>query len=305
MPASSQHTQNAAKPLDLLFIINPGSGGNTIDWSKEINSFFTGSHHAIELFELPASCDPSIIRKKIQESKASRVIAVGGDGTVKLIAEFLVHSEKVLGILPAGSANGLAKELGISIDPMEALQQCLSAQVKKIHLVKINDELCIHLSDIGFNAFVVKTFETQKGRGMWGYIKAAWKVLWRHPHMDIKIQSADEHIERKAAMVVIANATRYGSGAVINPLGRLDDDLFEVVIVKKVSFSEIFKMMVTHRPFDENKTEVFQSRSVDIRSRRKAHFQVDGEYLGKLDKINATVLPQALNVVAPEIESGN
>lgn len=305
MPASSPYAQNAAKPLHLLFIINPGSGKNTVDWPGEINSFFTGSSHTIELFELPESCDPSLIRKKIRESKAGRVIAVGGDGTVKLVAEFLVHSEKALGILPAGSANGLAKELGISTDPTEALQQCLSPHIKKIHLVKINDELCIHLSDIGFNAFVVKTFESQKGRGMWGYIKAAWKVLWRHPHMDIKIQSANEHIERKAAMVVIANATRYGSGAVINPLGRLDDDLFEVVIVKKVSFTEIFKMMVTHRPFDENKTEVFQTRSVAIRSRRKAHFQVDGEYLGKLAGISASIIPGALNVVSPEVEPGD
>lgn len=305
MPASSPYAQNAGNPLHFLFVINPGSGQNAIDWPGEIKTFFTSSLHTIELFELPESCDPAVVKKKIQGSKASRVIAVGGDGTVRLVAEFLVHSAKALGILPAGSANGLAKELGIPIDPQQALQYCVSPHTQKIHLVKINGELCIHLSDIGFNAFVVKTFETQKGRGMWGYIKAALKVLWRHPHMEIRIQTGKEHIERKAAMVVIANATKYGSGAVINPLGRLDDDLFEVVIVKKVSLSEIFKMMVTHRPFDEKKTEVFQTRSVDIRSRRKAHFQVDGEYLGKVDKIRAEILPAALNVVAAGLQSGD
>ena len=300
MPASPEYDQSTTKPLSLLFVINPGSGKNSVNWTEEISSFFKDSPHHVELYELPESCDPDLLKKEIGESKAERIIAVGGDGTVKLLAECLVHSEKALGILPAGSANGLAKELGISADPQQAIRDSLSSNLKKIHLVQINDQLCIHLSDIGFNAFVVKTFESQKNRGMWGYIKAAWKVLWRHPHMDIKIQGAKNQIERRAAMIVIANATRYGSGAVINPLGRLDDDLFEIVVLKKVSFSEIFKMMVTHRPYDEDKTEVFQTRGVEIRSRRKAHFQVDGEYLGKTDKIKASLLEKALCVILPE-----
>ena len=115
--------------------------------------------------------------------------------------------------------------------------------------------------------------------------------------MQATIKIDDEYIRRDAAMIVIANATRYGSGAVVNPLGRLDDDLFEIVIVRKVSFSEIFKMMVTHSAFDKTKTELFQAQSLQIQSRRKVHFQIDGEYLGKVNKIQAGILTGALTIV--------
>ncbi len=132
---------------------------------------------------------------------------------------------------------------------------------------------------------------------MFGYVKAAWKVLWKHSVMQAIIKIDNNYIKRDAAMIVIANATRYGSGAVINPLGRLDDDLFEVVIIKKVSFSEIFKMMFSHRPYDKTKTELYQAQSLQIFSKKKAHFQIDGEYEGKINKIEASILAKAIFII--------
>jgi len=208
----------------------------------------------------------------------------------------------VLGILPAGSANGMAKELGIPSDPQKAIEATLHNGVQSIHLVKVNDELCIHLSDLGFNAFLVKTFEAGNVRGMWGYVKASWKALWQHTSMVVTIKTDTETITRNAAMVVIANATKYGSGALINPKGKLDDDLFEVIIIKKISVSEIFKMMVTHQPYDKDKTELFQVSSLTIHSKKKAHFQVDGEYLGKTQSVKAAILPGCLKIIVKQEE---
>jgi diacylglycerol kinase (ATP) len=288
---------NHTEPMKLLFIINPGSGDHAIQWPSEIDRFFTGLPHTIEKHFLTSTCNIDTIKDKINTSAPGKVIAVGGDGTVKLVAECLLHTGTVMGILPAGSANGLAKELGIPADVNGALAALLKTETQRIHIVKINNQLCIHLSDIGFNASVIKIFESSKQRGMSGYIKAAWKVLWKHAAMQVTIKIDGSHIRRDAAMIVIANATRYGSGAVINPAGRLDDDLFEVVIIKKISFSEIFKMMVTHKPYDKNKTELYQSQSLQIQSRKKAHFQIDGEYLGKVNKIHAFILKDALNII--------
>ena len=98
-------------------------------------------------------------------------------------------------------------------------------------------------------------------------------------------------------MVVIANATKYGSGALINPDGKLDDDVFEVIVIKKISIAEIYKMMVTHLSYNPLKTEVYQTKSLQIKSKRKAHFQVDGEYLGKVNDISATILPASLQMI--------
>ena len=285
--------------VKLLFIINPGSGNTKTDWKKEIQNYFTQSAFTVELFELPQPCDTGKLKDIVLKAKPDRVIAVGGDGTLKLVAECTQGMNLPIGLLPAGSANGMAKELGIPVAPIEALDIVAKGATRKIHLTEINNEKCIHLSDIGFNAFVVKKFESEKKRGMWGYVKASWKVLWAHNRLKVRIKADNKFIQREAAMVVIANATKYGTGVVINPAGKLDDNLFEIVIIKKISLKEIFKMRFTHSPFDTSKTELFQTSSLEIHSRRKAHFQVDGEYMGKTNKIHARILPTALEIIAP------
>lgn len=291
-----------AKPLKLLFIINPGAGKQKTDWKREIETYFSSLPHTTELFELPDPYNADLIREKIKTAKADRIVAVGGDGTLKLLVEVLQGTGTPVGLLPAGSANGMAKELGIPLDPRGALAVLINGEPEKIHLTRVNDEFCIHLSDLGFNAFVVKKFEATGTRGMWGYIKAAWKVLWAHSRMQIDIKIGDEYIRREAAMVVIANATRYGTGVMINPEGRLDDDCFEVVIVKKISFAEIFKMRFTHNPFHPEKTELLQTKSLKIKAKHKMHFQVDGEYRGKTAMVMAEIVPAALVMLVPRAE---
>ena len=290
---------NETQGQELLFVINAKSGNNSMNWKEAIDAFFRDKPARIHILELDESCSPDLIRSTIEERKPAKVFAVGGDGTVKLVATCLLHKNIPLGILPAGSANGMAKELAIPVDTNKALDLALNGKTRSIHLVQVNDELCIHLADIGFNAFVIKKFETSAGRGMWGYIKASWKVLWEHAKMEVDIKADGKTIRRTAAMVVIANATKYGSGALINPEGDLGDDLFEVIIVKKISLTEIYKMMFSHLAYDPRKTEVYQTASLNIRSKRRAHFQVDGEYLGKTKTISAKILPNALEIVVP------
>ena len=288
------------KPSKILFIINPKSGKNDSDWEQIIEQHFESLDVDTDSLLLEEDCDPATIAEKIASFKPDRIAAIGGDGTVKLVAEQLLDKPEIsLCIIPAGSANGMAKELGIPLAPEEALQLCIDGEPKKIHLVKVNDHICIHLSDAGFNAYVIKMFEKASGRGMWGYIKASWKALWQHDRFTVKIRKDDGIIQRSAAMIVIANATKYGSGALINPDGKLDDELFEVIVVRKISLSEIFKMMVTHMAYDPAKTEVFQCTYLDIVSKKHAHFQVDGEYLGKTNKVEATLLPAAISIIVP------
>jgi diacylglycerol kinase (ATP) len=120
--------------------------------------------------------------------------------------------------------------------------------------------------------------------------------------MEVTIAGEKQTVKRNAAMVVIANATKYGTGAVINPEGKLDDGRFEIIVIKKISFNEIFKMMITHKDFDPRKTELFTTTGVEMRSKHHVHFQVDGEYLGKIYSLKAECLPGALQVIVPASE---
>jgi diacylglycerol kinase family enzyme len=291
---------NNRTSLRLLFVINPASGTRKLDYAGEIKKYLSEHAHNASYFIIPLQCSPELIKKEITQYQPDIVIACGGDGTIKLVAESLFETSIPLGIMPAGSANGLAKELNIPLTVKDSLDIILGQFTMPVSMIRVNSELCIHLSDIGFNAFVIKKFQAGKGRGMWGYFKAAWQVLLNHSKMRARLFVNNQHIIRKASMIVIANATRYGSGALINPLGRLDDDLFEVIVVKKISFLELFKMTVTHRDYDPQKTELLQTSSLQIHSRHKVHFQVDGEYIGKTYKVDATILPGALTVIVPE-----
>ncbi len=291
--------------MKLLFIINPGSGSHDINLKEVISAYFKGKTIETDLFELPKDCSLEKIKQKISGSKADRVVAVGGDGTLKLVAECLLNTETPIGIIPAGSANGMAKELGIPTDIKMALSIVAEGWLQKIHVVKLNDEICIHLSDMGFNAYLVKKFDTLPQRGMWGYAKATWHALWNHRRMDVQLRLKNETITSKAAMVAIANATMYGTGLKINPDGKLDDDLFEVVLVKDYSYLEILKIWFTKLPFNPKKIEVFQTAEVRISSKHKAHFQVDGEYIGRVNKVEASIMPAAITVILPsEIKNG-
>lgn len=285
--------------IKLLFIVNHKSGTNNTDWKDTIEQYFSQSPHTVAIYELPEQCSVDDIKQKIHASNPDRVIAVGGDGTVKLVAEQLAGTQLPLGILPAGSANGMAKELGIPADIQAALEVTAEGLVTKIDAIRVNGELCIHLSDIGFNAFVIKTFESMNRRGMWSYIKAAWLVLWRNRKMQVKIETDDQFVTREAQMIVLANASRYGTGAVINPEGKLNDGLFEIVVIRKIALGEIIKMFLTHKPYNPEKTELFKTRSVSVESRHKTHFQVDGEYLGKINSLEANIEHHALSIIVP------
>jgi len=291
--------------MKLLFIINPGSGSHDINLKEVIAAYFKDKAIETDLFELPKDCSLGKIKQKISSSNADRVIAVGGDGTLKLVAECLLNTATPIGIIPAGSANGMAKELGIPTDVELALAIVAEGRLQKIHVVKLNDEICIHLSDLGFNAYLVKKFDTLPQRGMWGYAKATWHALWNHRRMDVQLRLKNETITSKAAMVAIANATMYGTGLKINPDGKLDDDLFEVVLVKDYSYLEILKIWFTKLPFNPKKIEVFQTAEVRISSKHRAHFQVDGEYIGRVNKVEASIIPAAITVILPnEIKNG-
>ena len=287
--------------LKLLFIVNPVSGGKgKTDWEAAIREYFKDTPHNIFFYLLTGSEDVVSIRHHIERVAPDRVVAVGGDGTVKMLAGLLKETTIPLAIIPAGSANGMAKELKIPLEVDAALRVVTEGECKKLDVIRINEEqICIHLSDVGLNAMLVKYFENSKSRGMIGYGRAVFKVLWQKQSMRVTIKTDTEEVRRKAYMVVIANAQTYGTGAIINPGGKVDDGLFEVVVVRRLNLLELMKMLITHQPFHPDRIEVFRTKNLEMNLKRKAYFQVDGEYLGMVTCVKARILPQIIHVMLP------
>jgi diacylglycerol kinase family enzyme len=226
------------------------------------------------------------------------VVAVGGDGTITLVAKELLHTQIPLGILRAGSANGMATELKIPTDPAKALQTILDGREQICDVIKINDnEISLHLSDLGLNARLVKYYDKSSIRGMWSYARLLIKILVEGKLMQAVIKTDDLEIKVPAYMIVLANASKYGTGAVIKPEGLIHDGKFELVIVRKISLGSLIKMFLSTKPFNPDNVETFQTTKAEITVRRSIHFQVDGEYIGKLNKVTAEIIPSALNII--------
>jgi diacylglycerol kinase (ATP) len=292
--------------LKILFVLNPISGGKKkVDWETVIRNYFKNLSHTIEIYVLTGKDDTGSLDYWIEKLQITRIVAVGGDGTVTLIAKQLLGTNLIMGILPAGSANGMAKELQIPETPEESLDIIINGTVKCCDVIKINEhDISLHLSDFGLNAQLIKYFDESPLRGMWGYSRMAFKVLWHKKLMNAHIVADNLDLKTNAYMVVIANASKYGTGAVINPEGNIGDGVFEIVIVRKLSLSQLFRMFISYKNFNPKKVEVFQTKTASITTSKKTHFQIDGEYTGKIDKVTAAIIPSQLNLLVKKIVEG-
>ena len=286
-------------PLNILFIINPSSGSkNNIDWEAEIRNYFKQDSYHIEFLILTGKDDAGLISSRIENLCPQKVVAVGGDGTVCLVAGKLLHKSVALGILPGGSANGMAAELNIPKDINAALDLIVNGKEQKCDVLRINgSQICIHLSDLGLNARLVKYFDKSNIRGMWGYVRMLLKILIEGKPVNAHIVADELDKNIPAYMIVIANATKYGTGAVINPEGSVNDGIFELVVVRKVSLIEFLKLFLSKVPFNPKKVEIFKTTKAVITVKRSTHFQVDGEYMGKIKKVSVQIIPAALNIM--------
>lgn len=291
--------------LNYLFVINPGSGKNTSgDITEIIENHFEGKASTFKIFLLDQNVKFKQLDAYIKKINPQQIIAAGGDGTITMIANMVAHTDIALGILPTGSANGMAKELNIPLDLHEALLLATSCKSSPCDLIKMNDhKYCLHLSDVGLNAHLIKHFDEGKIRGFTGYCSVVIKTLIRKQKIHATIYTPQKIIKRDAFMVAFANARMYGTGAIINPDGKLDDGIFEVIIVRKLNVWAVLNVMFKIGRYNPKEIEIVPATSVEITTSRKVHFQIDGEYEGRLNKVTAVIAPNALNLLRPFVKA--
>jgi len=289
-------------PVKILFVINQRSGnGNDITLKDLIAEQSKSAGFDFQIYRMTGN-DEENIRSEIKKFNPSIVAAAGGDGTVKLVAGILANTKTVLSIIPYGSANGMAKELKITkIDV--ALELLTKGTPKPIDLVTINGEICIHLADVGLNARVVKRFEKDPKRGKLTYAKHLFGEMFFLKNYRFLINYDGKTIHRKGVSITFANASQYGTGAVINPEGILDDGKFELVIVKpfpRIKLLSIAWKMFIGKLHTSDYVEIISCKNAVVVSNRRTTLQIDGEVIGRVKEIKSTVMPKALIVLVPK-----
>jgi YegS/Rv2252/BmrU family lipid kinase len=168
---------------------------------------------------------------------ARLVIAWGGDGTINEVASALAFGEVPLGMIPAGSGNGLARELGVDPNPERALEHAINASPSAIDLGELGGRLFVNVAGIGIDAHIAATFNAAGNlrRGFAVYLLAGARALVSYVPAVYNITAGDQRLTVRAVLVVVANSVQYGNGARIAPGARVDDGELDLVIVEERS----------------------------------------------------------------------
>lgn len=285
----------------VLLVVNPISGDVNKDVVfEEVIEMAAAKGYDLRIYTTTGEHDLETIREMVINIKPERVLVAGGDGTISQTAEAVQGANVVMGIIPVGSANGLAMDFGVTGTIAEAVEVAFGVKIIGIDAVCINNEISLHLSDIGLNALLVKNYESSDTRGKLGYAREMLKTLSEHENFLVKITTANEVIETEALIVIIANAQKYGTGVTINPTGDMSDGFFELVIAKKLDFIETAKILAGSTDFNPEIMRVISVEQATIECPDKeAHFQIDGEYKGMVRKLEAHILKEYIRVAIP------
>jgi diacylglycerol kinase (ATP) len=285
----------------VLLVVNPISGDLAKDEIFEtVIKKAEEEGYDLRMYLTTGEDDRAMIREMVANIKPERVIAAGGDGTISLVAQAVHDQDVILGILPAGSANGLSVDFGIPSSVLDAVNIAFGDRSIGIDAVCVNGEISLHLSDIGLNALLIKNYESSDTRGKLGYAREMLKTLSEHENFLVRITTEEQIIETQALIVIIANAQKYGTGVNINPMGDMSDGRFELVIAKKLDFIETAKILTGSTDFNPDIMQIISVEKATIECLDKdAHFQIDGEYKGLVRHLEAVILKDYIQVAVP------
>lgn len=243
------------------------------------------------------------IAKEAAKDNYKYVLVAGGDGTVNEVAKSLVHTNTTLGIIPSGSGNGLARELGIPLDAQKAIDIILKSHIRSIDYGVANGHIFFCTCGFGFDAFISDRFAEGKKRGPLGYVRNVLESVVDFRSEEYEITSDTETIRERAFILTCANASQYGNDARIAPGASMDDGMINVSILKPLNAIEIPQttlQLFTNNIDKNSKMTSLITRNLFIKRSRAGVMHVDGEPVSTGNEIKVETIHQGLKVLAPD-----
>ena len=288
----------------ILFIINPVAGGGKARGLISLIEAKMKKYKKEYRIQLTTKPEEAI---KIAEDNAEDydvIVAVGGDGTINEVARGLVNKGKgVLGIIPGGTGNDMAKSLGISIDPAMALEHLCNGRRNKIDVGEVNNLTFFNIASIGFDAEVVKNTISIKKivKSRFAYGISVLYSLFSFKKKRIQINIDGKIVKEDAILVAIGNGKYYGGGMEILPNAKVDDGYLDICVVSKVGkikllflFPSIFKG--NHIKYTKY-VKVYRGRLIRITAQEGIYLNIDGEINPKVKDIEFNLKDKKLNVI--------
>jgi diacylglycerol kinase (ATP) len=291
---------------NILFIINPISGGKQkrnipalIDTHLDKTKFNANFRFS----EYPGHA--AEIASEATNKNFDIIVAVGGDGTINEIAAMVMQQNKILGILPFGSGNGLARYLKIPMNTTRAIQVINSLNIMEMDTATFNGKPYFNMAGMGFDAHISSIFAGNKTRGLSGYIKLGLKEMINYKPETYTITVDGRAYTRTAFVVSIANSSQYGNNTYISPEASVTDGLLDVCIIKSFPLIKLPKLAyvmlrgITQR---SDMVEIIRGKEIHISRVQEAAIHIDGEPFIMGKEITISIVPLSLNIIIPEYE---
>lgn len=248
-----------------------------------------------------SSEDATGIARSCIQMRRKMVVVAGGDGTINTVVNSLAESKIALGIIPMGTVNLLATELGIPADIRAACQLLTEGTPRLIDLGRINTRYFASIAGVGFDAFVKKETSPALKHHLGGlaYIIYAVISLMKYPFKSIRIRIDNEQHERKGYLLIIGNGKYFTANMPVAPQALMDDHKLDCIIYRKKGISGIIQYFwkiktgnITQSPY----TEYLKVKRVDISAHGKHPVHGDGELVGTTP-VTVEVVPSALKII--------
>ena len=285
-------------------IINPvsGTGGKQSIPEKIASAFDPQKYDVIIRFTGYAGHATEITKNAVKEDY-KYVIAAGGDGTVNEIAKALVNTQCVLGIIPLGSGNGLARDLNISMSIDKSIETISKGVKRSIDYGVANEHIFFCTCGVGFDAFVSEKFADEKMRGPIGYVKNILESVIDFKSENYELEYDGKTIKEEAFVVTCANASQYGNEAYIAPGADMEDGKMNVSLIKPINALEMPQTTIqlfTKNLHKNNKVIQILTSELLIRRSRSGAMHIDGESVDAGKEINVKIVHKGLYVLAPK-----
>ncbi|MBW8201979.1 diacylglycerol/lipid kinase family protein [Flagellimonas abyssi] len=290
------------------FIVNPiaGKGDSTIN-EVLLSQYFEAKHFdlCLKISNYPGHAT-ELTKASLHEG-AHIIVACGGDGTINEVASCLVGTNIPLGIIPFGSGNGLASNLDIPKNLCEALGLLRNAHMTKIDVGRMNGRFFFSNTGVGFDASVIKNYESSNRRTLSGYLAACITSLKQLTKpQEIEIKANGRKWKTTPFLVFVSNTNVMGYHLSLTPQASLQDGLLDVLVVTKVNRVKMLVLgvlLLMNRPHLLKEARHFQTTTLALSTLPGTHFdsQIDGEFHAVEDNtIFIGIEKKALTVIVPE-----
>ena len=289
--------------MKLFFIVNPISGGvDKEPFLKEARALSENYGLETRIFKTTGKDDKKNALEQINAFRPDKIVSVGGDGTTLFTATTLLDTNYPMGIIPLGSANGMAIELFVDPVPINALKDIIMTDiVGDLDLLLINGKhYTMHLGDVGINAQIVESYENDAKRGMITYAKYFLSELQKLKKFSVKVETEEESYQDMVLMTAICNARKYGTGVPLNKTGNPMDGKFEIVLLEKLDLPGLIRTglaALNDKFLDRQKSKVITTKKARIEFDEPRMLQLDGEVIEPLQVIDIELLAGAVRLL--------